>query len=159
MMRRPLKQLSTFLAAVMLASCGWHLRGWQSPSQVIDIQLQAVDRYAPLTLALYDAMQQREISDRRDAKIKLFLGNEVLHKRTVAVTSIGSPSQYEMSLAVEYRYWSSEAASKTTSTATVIRAFDFNPSNTVAKTQEENTLLEEMRRELAHRILHKIPTD
>lgn len=150
-------RLSILLLSLLLSACGWHLRGWQMANSLEALNLQAKDRYSPLTLAVEDAMQQRDIDNSAQAPLQLQLGNEVLHKRTVAVTSIGSPSQYELSLSVEYRFWRPQAPPTTAATATAFRVFDFNPSNTVAKTQEENTLLEEMRRELAHNILQKAP--
>lgn len=159
-MRLRLIQLFLLSAILFLSACGWHLRGWHTPVLVTEVNLQAKDRYAPLTIALKDAMQQRGINSNPNAPLHLELGNEVLHKRTVAVTSIGSPSQYELSLSVEYRFWRPGQQTPTTAArATANRVFDFNPSNTVAKTQEENTLLDEMRRELAHNILAKAPAN
>lgn len=141
------------------SSCGWQLRGWQSTAPDFhEIAVVANDRYSPLTLALLDTLQQRGVSDDKAADLKLQLGKEYLSKRTVAVTSIGSPSQYEMSLSVNYRFYRAEETPQSTpSTAMATRVFDFDPSNTVAKTEEENTLLTEMRRELVQRILRNAP--
>lgn len=145
--------------AITISACGWQVRGWQTaPSTLEELELIAEDRYAPLTLSVLDVLQQRGIDNHKQAPLKLQLGMEKLSKRTVAVTSIGSPSQYEMSLSVTYRYYhAGETPQTTPSTASVHRVFDFDPSNTVAKTEEENTLLAEMRRELAHRILRNPP--
>lgn len=143
---------------VVAAGCGWNLRGWSNSSAISSLDLLTADRYAPLTLALLETMQQQGISEESSAQLQLILTDETLHKRIVAVTSIGSPSQYELSLSAEYQYRAADEQAKTLPrTLTVFRAFDFDPNNTVAKNEEENTLLEEMRRELALRILQLAP--
>jgi LPS-assembly lipoprotein len=112
------------------------------------------DRFAPLTLALLDVMHRTAVTLKEDAPISLHLGDEDLQRRVVAVTSIGSPVQYELSLSADFRYQMvGEPTLTTPQTLSVERVFDFDPSNTVAKSEEENTLLEEMRIELAQRIL------
>lgn len=147
------------LVLLGVSACGWQLRGWNAASTVSSLHLVTQDRYAPLTLALRETMQQQDIEDTQAAPLQLHVGKEQLRKRIVAVTSIGSPSQYELSLSVDYQYRlaSEEQAKTLPRTLSVFRAFDFDPSNTVAKTQEEKTLLEEMRRELALRILQLAP--
>ncbi len=152
-----MKRFLVLLTCCSMIACGWHLRGWEASSMLEPIRVVAKDRYAPLTLALLDALQQRG-NDDSQAQLHLQLSNELLTKHTVAVTSIGSPSQYEMTLAVEFQYWRKGTTPKTLPMeVSVNRVFDFDPSNTVAKTEEENTLLDEMRRELAHRILRSAP--
>lgn len=154
-----LKRAFLLLILVGISACGWQLRGWTHESAISELNLVTRDRYAPLTLAVLETMQQQGISNKRDALPQLHLGTAVLRKRTVAVTSIGSPSQYELSLSVSFRYHSSPQDQPETlpRTVSVFRAFDFDPNNTVAKNEEENTLLEEMRRELALRILQLAP--
>lgn len=150
--------IGLLLCAATTAGCGWHLRGWYSQTSLTAMHVVAVDRYAPLTLALLDTLQQRAVTDDPEAALQLHLANENLSKHIVAVTRIGSPAQYEMALSVTFRYISEgQADVAVKQTATVFRVFDFDPKNTVAKTEEENTLLDEMRRELAHRILQRIP--
>lgn len=152
-----MRQLRWFylgLCWLILAGCGWQLRGVGSYQGPTSLHLVPEDRFAPLTLALLDAMHRSDVTPAEDAPISLYLGNEELQKRVVAVTSIGSPVQYELSLSTDFRYQlTGEGTISTPQTLSVERVFDFDPSNTVAKSEEENTLLEEMRLELAQRIL------
>lgn len=144
------------LTLLLFAGCGWHLRGLESFQGPAVIHLLPEDSYAPLTLAMREAMRLGSISDSAEAKLQLHLGRETLQKRVVAVTSIGSPAQYEMSLSSRFRYQVPGDPTVTLpQTLSVERAFDFDPSSTVAKREEENILLEEMRRELAQRILQQ----
>ena len=154
------KRFCLLLGLLTLSSCGWQLRGWQNASAPGNLHLISNDRYAPLTLALLETMQQQGISQEAEAALQLSVSKEELRKRTVAVTSIGSPSQYELSMSVNYLYFKAgEAPDQLPRTLTVFRDFDYDPSNTVAKHEEENTLLEEMRRELALRILQLAPAE
>lgn len=154
-----LKYTCVLIAALVVSACGWQLRGWNDQGAISALYLVTNDRYAPLTIAILETMQQQGITHKNDAELQLHVGEESLRKRTVAVTSIGSPSQYELSLSVSYQYRTAaeEQARTLPRTLSVSRAFDFDPNNTVAKNEEENTLLEEMRRELALRILQLAP--
>lgn len=155
---RTLKCAGWLMLVLWLSACGWQLRGINQQTVITELNLIASDRYSPLTLALLATMQQQEITTNTDAPLQLHLGRERLRKRTVAVTSIGSPAQYELSLSSEFQYRAADDDETTLPrTITAQRAFDFDPNNTVAKNQEENALIEEMRRELALRILQLAP--
>jgi LPS-assembly lipoprotein len=148
-----------FFATLLISACGWQLRGLDNQPTLDQLTVVSSNRYAPLTLALFETMQQQDVTHQPNAPLQLHLGEAKLRKRVVAVTSIGSPSQYELTLSVDYQYRvATEQEVKTLPRImAVTRAFDFDPNNTVAKREEEDTLLEEMRRELALRILQMAP--
>lgn len=153
-----LRNLLVLLWCISLAGCGWQLRGSQDSYLPDQLAVITEHPFAPLTIALNQAMQERSIESDSNAALQLHLGHEVLDKRTVAVTRIGSAAQYEMRLSVPFRYWRpEEQRGPGTQTIHATRIFDFAPSDTVAKREEERTLLQEMRRELALRILHMGP--
>lgn len=144
------------ILSALLASCGWHLRGVNSYKGPAAMHLVPEERFSPLSLAVREAMRLGGVKDDAEAQLVLHLGREELDKRVVAVTSIGSPAQYEMSLSTRFRYQvPGDAVVTLPQTLSVQRAFDFDPSSTVAKREEENTLLDEMRRDLARRILQQ----
>lgn len=144
------------LLSLLLNGCGWHLRGMDSHQGPGALHLVPEERFSALTLAMREAMRLSGVGDEAGAQLQLHLGREELEKRVVAVTSIGSPAQYEMSLSARYSYKIlGESRVTLPQTLSVERVFDFDPSSTVAKREEENTLLEEMRRDLARRILQQ----
>jgi outer membrane lipopolysaccharide assembly protein LptE/RlpB len=154
--------LRLLLSCLLLAGCGWHLRGTDSYRAPAELHLIPEERYSPLALAMREAMRLANVSDRAEAPLQLHLGPEELEKRVVAVTSIGSPAQYEMSMSTRFRYHMAGNPVTLPQTLSVERVFDFDPSSTVAKREEENTLLSEMRRDLARRVLqqaryHQLP--
>lgn len=158
----PLRLATVFILGLLLIGCGWHLRGLDKGSRPDALDLVASNRFGPfepLVLVTREVMQQNGIAISTDSPLRLHLGREELFRRTVAVTSIGSASQYELSLRVEYRYEQPGQQARLPQSLTATRVFDFDPSNTVSKNEEENTLLDEMRRELAIRLLNSVPAD
>ena len=141
-----------------LSACGWHLRGVGEAADdqlLSSIQLVSTSRFSRMTLAVVDALQKYGITETASANWQLELKEERLEKRTVAVNSIGSASQYELALQIDFVYRDTKVTNALPRLQTVStqRVFDFDPSNTVAKAEEENQLIAEMRRELARRIV------
>ncbi len=162
--------LGTLLS--LLAGCGWQLRGFSHNTVPDTLYLSSATRMDAFSVAVRDAMRQRAIDQSKQAPWQLALGQEQLDQRVVAVTRIGSPSQYELTLSVSFRYTPNRPADADadagddeaarvylTKTLTASRVYDFDPASTVAKSEEEAMLLAEMRRELAHRVLESAPDD
>lgn len=149
--------LLTIGLALSLASCGWQLRGSANGLYPAQLQLASKDRYAPLIASLTQVMGQRHIQSSDAASLRLEVDPEVLNKRTVAVTAIGSAAQYELTLSAPWRLYQIDSKkSQTLLREGVVksgRVFDFQPGNNLGKTEEENTLMAEMRREIAHSLL------
>ena len=101
-------------------------------------------------------MRRHHINSEDDAPLRLEVDTETLSKRTVAVTAIGSAAQYELILSAPWRLYQRTGQSQTLLREGVAksgRVFDFQPGNNLGKTEEENTLMAEMRREIAAAIL------
>jgi len=73
------------------------------------------------------------------------------------VTETGVTAQYQITLTVNYHYKKRSGDTTTTVIPSrklmAWRSYDFDAKLIVAKNQEEQALLEEMRQELAYRIL------
>lgn len=139
-----------------LSACGWQLRGVTSGHYPAQLQLASPDRYAPLIASLGRAMEQRQVASSDAAPLRLEVDPETLTKRTVAVTAIGSAAQYELTLSAPWRLYQRAGQSQTLLREGIAksgRVFDFQPGNNLGKTEEETTLMAEMRRELANSIL------
>ena len=150
------KTLSTLLLSLTLGACGWQLRGMDAGQFPDQLQLVSSDRYAPLVAAMARAMQTRHIASADKAPLRLELDAEKLTKRTVAVTSIGSAAQYELTLTASWRLYrqiNNTMDLLREGTTPSVRVFDYQTGNNLGKTEEENTLMSEMRREIASAIL------
>lgn len=144
----------------LVAGCGWQLRGLNNLEQApSSLQLVAESPFSPMAQAMESVTHENNIKLDKHAQWILNLGQEALTKRTVAVTSFGSASQYELTLSVPFHYSQREGGPKGLPISmSTSRTFDYDPRNTTAKTQEEQSLLDEMRRELAFRILQQLTT-
>ncbi|WP_394203163.1 LPS-assembly lipoprotein LptE [Marinagarivorans algicola] len=152
-----------FVITVLLstAACGWQLRGFNQGKLPAQLALKIDDPYAPLARQLQQTLVRRGVTVNPSAAVQLWLDKEVLSKRTVAVTSIGASAQYELQLKVAFsfsRQSDTQNAQLTPNTLITQRVFDFAPGSNLAKTEEEQTLLKEMRQELINRILAQSPT-
>lgn len=139
-----------------LFACGWQLRGVSNGLYPTQLQLASPDRFAPLIASLGQVMGQRHIKSQDTAPLRLEVDPETLNKRTVAVTAIGSAAQYELTLSAPWRLYERSSQTQTLLREGIAksgRVFDFQPGNNLGKTEEENTLMAEMRREIAHSIL------
>lgn len=148
--------LIVFSLVAGLSACGWQLRGMNSGQYPAQLQLASPDRYAPLIASLGQAMGQRQVASADDAPLRLEVEPEQLSKRTVAVTAIGSAAQYELTLSAAWRLYQRSGQTQALLREGIAksgRVFDFQPGNNLGKTEEETTLMAEMRREIAHSIL------
>lgn len=151
----PLRLLCIALC-LCCSACGWQLRGLNSGQYPDQLQLATPDPYAPLVTSLTRAMQTRHIQSAPNAALRLEINAETLNKRTVAVTRIGSPAQYELTLSTKWRLYQQSDTRLTLlkeGTATSVRVFDFQTGNNLGKTEEENALMDEMRREISATLL------
>lgn len=158
-------RLLVIAALLSTAACGWQLRGFNQGKLPAQLALKIDDPYAPLARQLQQTLVRRGVTVDPGAPVQLWLDKETLSKRTVAVTSIGAAAQYELQLKVAFGFsqvsthqqGDTQNAQLTPTTLITQRVFDFAPGSNLAKTEEEQTLLKEMRQELINRILAQSP--
>ena len=114
-----------------------------------------------MTLSVREALQKQAGSQTESSETgtvyTLRILEETIEKRPVTYNATGTPAQYEMTLKITYAIetrGSSKAAMPRE--ATSHRIFDFDPRNVVAKTEEERALLQQMRQQLAQRLISEI---
>ena len=156
-MHNMLTRIFITLISVSLAGCGWQLRGFDQGALPDTLALETQDRYAPMARQLQQTLKRRGVTLLATAPIRLWLDVEKQEKRAVAVTSIGSAAQFELHLTVDFKYIREHAKPEIARTVSTQRTFDFIPGSNLAKDEEEQTLLKEMRQELINRILAKAP--
>ena len=168
-MSSTLFKLFFIVTLLAVSACGWQLRGFKQGELPTQLALKIDDPYAPLARQLQQTLVRRGVTVNPSAKVQLWLDKEVLTKRTVAVTSIGASAQYELQLKVNFAFNTQNTkvpptgnppitmTELTPNTLTTQRVFDFVPGSNLAKTEEEQTLIKEMRQELINRILAQSP--
>ena len=153
---------NTFIACFLafgLSSCGWQLRGLDNSALPKDLALNTSDTYAPFARQFQQTLKRRGVTLSASAPVQLYLGEEIRDKRTVAVTTLGAAAQYELHMRIDYAFNQAGSEPKLPITISSQRVYDFVPGSNLAKLQEEQTLITEMRQELINRILKSMPRD
>lgn len=153
--------LKTLLIVFCLSSaaCGWQLRGsadfaLRSTNNLNDMQLQADKSLTDLEKIV--ALQLDDLAIPVDIKSKhrISLNDEKIERRPLAFSSAGIPIQYQLIITVRYSFESQGVEEKVINkTLAARRNYDFDTALIVAKNEEEQQLLREMREEIASRII------
>ncbi|MCO1333863.1 LPS assembly lipoprotein LptE [Microbulbifer sp. OS29] len=150
-----------FLLAIAVASCGWHLRGAPKnfpPGSTLYISSEnprsdIADQMTRLLNTAGVPIAESPMS----ADYVLIIHQEIERKLTVAVDSEGRASEYELITGAIYsvRTGTGEVLLNKAQ-ADVYRTLEWDISEIVSKSEEENTLRAEMRRELIGRIIDRL---
>lgn len=85
------------------------------------------------------------------------LSNEREERRSISVGSGGLVSEYELTSEVDYAISDAKGTILApTTTARVIRSYNYDRNDVIAKNEEENLIRKEMRTQLASQILNRL---
>ena len=148
------------ITTLALASCGFHLRSDKTlPSNTDYLYVQATSQNAPLVRALENRMKVYQIKGgpeaargQEETTITLRLQPESLDRRLLSVFATGQVAEYELIYAVRYTVLFPNGEELKTSFE-VLREYQDDPDQVLAKSRELNLVLSEMRLEAADRII------
>lgn len=160
-----------FLCVTLLAvsACGWHLRGTypggsgqqmtaaaanekKAPAQLILRQ-----RNNPLHNVMTRIAWENGYVFAEKSSWQLLIESERLDKRPLSVTETGIAAQYQLVLTIAFSFRNTKGDYNIPTQQIVAwRSYDFDAQLIVAKSQEEEAQITEMREELAQRILATI---
>lgn len=150
---------------LVTTACGWQLRGTSpaadgSKAETVELpdQLRLVmwERNSKMAQTLSQILRSKNIQISDQAPTTLVVESEDVDKRPLAVTDTGVTAQYQLVLTVRYHYESGSGPAKQKTESRKVmswRSYDFDAQLIVAKNQEEQALLAEMREELGYRML------
>ncbi len=160
-----MKKVIVSLLLLTLSACGWHLRGSTAGgdklamNSPLDLVISTEDDHTPLMDAIRQALPGYKITELQTAtasSLSLTLAEEKMDKRTAGVGSDALTSAYEIILSIEYSISNANGIITPLNTkASISRSYDYNVNNANSATQEEELVLQEMRRELAQTILRR----
>lgn len=160
-----MKKVIAGLLILTLSACGWHLRGSSAGGDKLamtaplDLVIETNDDHTPLMDAIRQALPAYRINEQKSAtanSLNLMLGQEKMDKRTAGVGSDALTSAYEIILSIEYSVSNANGVITPRNTrASLSRSYDYNVNNANSAAQEEELILQEMRRELAQSILRR----
>lgn len=156
-----LRHIAVLAFLLTLAGCGWQLRGYE---QYKADGLQKIEQLHLLTTSdnrEFQAILKRQVKDLSiklspEAPLKLVLHEEKTERRPLSYGSTGIPVQYQLIMTVRYEFSTPASPIPAERRLTARREYDFDTALVVAKNEEERVLLEEMRNELASRIIASV---
>lgn len=161
-----MKTIIVSLLVLTLSACGWHLRGSASGEDKLammvplDVLIASKDNHSPLMNALRDSLPVYKITELKTAQpgaLTLTMGPELVDRRTAGVGSDALTSAYELTLRVNYSIEKAGTIITPRDTsARVSRTYNFNVNNVNSAAQEEELVLQEMRRDLAQTVLRRL---
>ena len=118
------------------------------------VRLVMKNRNHGLTTALNRVAWENKIEFSDSGRTWLVIGKEKLEKRPLTVTETGVAAQYQLILTITFSQQRADGTLITPPQQIVSwRSYDFDAQLIVAKAQEEESLIVEMREELARRML------
>jgi len=153
---------SAVIIAVLIAGCGFHLRGANTglDASIERVALSAENAYGAFVQMLQRSLEQSGIEVARqesEAPYAIHVLDERVTRRAVATTSQVRVSEYEVRMEVRFELVDSTGSALIEPANLVAeRIYSFDSSSLVGSSEEEELLKEEMRRDLAGQIIRRV---
>ncbi len=122
---------------LMLAACGWHLRGLHNPISYRNLPAVAIDGgNRQLRQLLIDGLENSQVTVSKIAKTHLHILSERWNEHTVAVDSQGRQAAIELTYHLTWRLEQQGKAITPTRDIRLISNVNQNPLNAVAASDE-----------------------
>ena len=152
--------LLPLLLLLLLAGCGWQLRGSeQLPASMSATYLDSADQHSDFDRALrrsLDAAGARLVTGKDDAGVVLRIRKDSTGRRVLAVSARNTPQEYEVYYAIEY---SVEVGGKEViplQRLELVNDFSYDEAALLAKEREEAGLRAALARDLAGLVLRRL---
>jgi len=156
--RLPLVRLAIlWLAASLLTGCGFHLRGNLPLSQYPAIYVQS-EAHSELAALLKQRLNQNKVlllHSFQEDKPALYLVGDTLERRTLSLFANGQVAEYELIYKVEYQIQLAGQEPQRYQFE-LYRDYQDDPNQALAKAQELELLLSELRQQAANRIIRQL---
>ncbi|HJL60844.1 MAG TPA: LPS assembly lipoprotein LptE [Pseudomonadales bacterium] len=151
-----------FLGLLLLSAlvgCGFHLRSTQGLEILAgNAHVSASNIYSPLTRELENMLvsQGVDLVPASSAEYTIRILTERTHRRPVATSGDISVAEYELMMTVSFQITdASGAVVLPTTTLVTERIYSFDTESFVGSSEEEEMLSEEMRTDIANRLLRR----
>lgn len=146
--------------ALMLAGCGFHLRGTGSAQLALkSISVTATNAHGDMQRTLERALKEGGVKllPSGQAPYSIRLISDRRTRRSVATSSDVTVSEYGLQLQVKFAVF--DASGKQVigpTTVSTERIYQFDNNSLVGNTEQEKLLNKEMRRDLAEQIIRRV---
>ncbi len=146
----------TLVLLSFLSACGFHLRGvGPSYNKPVAIYLNLPAQNASLAQEVLRGFEQQSI-DTQKGTLVLTILREVLTRQETPVSRSNQTSEYSLVYTLFYSTEDTQSNKISQEQIILTRSYQYNPSNIVGKTIEEETLLQELRKDAVQQLARKI---
>lgn len=152
-----LKVLWLSMVVSMLSACGFQLRGQLPLQQYPALSIQA-ERHSALAAVLSQRLQSHQIdvlASQQEASPHLMLHHDYLERRTLSLFPNGQVAEYELIYQVRYSIQMPDQQTQYFEFE-LFRDYQDDPNRALAKAQELDLMLTELREQAAQRILRQL---
>jgi len=151
--------LCTWFAAT--SGCGFHLRGQiDLPEALVEVALQGPKPYGELGVAIrngFTRMGGQVVESPQLASSVLVITRDTSQRRVLSVDISGQANEYEVEYTLGFHLDDPQGTNLVVpQSITLRRQYRFEPTQTLAKADEEARLVREMREDAVRQMLHRL---
>jgi len=154
------KRSASVLACLLLAACGFQLRGTASlPFETIYVPDATSGIALDLKRNIRSGTNARVLDEAKGAEAQLQFSEESRQKEILSITAAGRVSEYRLIYRVRFRVSDGKGIDfLPPSTVTLTRDMTFEDSQVLAKEGEEQLLFRDMQLDMVQQIMRRIAT-